>query len=43
MYGLSIGSTEAHVVLKANDTKRVDSILEENKVKTLSCEELANL
>lgn len=43
MYGLSIGSTEAHVVLKANDTKKVDNILAENGVKTITCEELAKL
>ena len=43
MYGLSIESNEAHVVLKANDTKKVDEILSSNGVKTLSCEELANL
>lgn len=43
MYGLSIESNEAHVVLKASDTKKVDEILTSNGVKTLSCEELANL
>jgi hypothetical protein len=43
MYGLSIESNEAHVVLKASDTKKVDEILSSNGVKTLSCEELANL
>ena len=43
MYGLSIGSTEAHGVLKANDTKKVDDILTENGVKTITCEELAKL
>ncbi len=43
MYGLSIESDEAHVVLKANDTQKVDKILDENGVKTLSCEELAKL
>ncbi len=43
MYGLSIESNEAHVVLKASDTQKVDQILEANGVKTLSCEELAKL
>ncbi len=43
MYGLSIESNEAHVVLKASDTGKVDKILDDNGVKTLSCEELAKL
>ena len=43
MYGLSIESNEAHVVLKASDTYKVDKILAENGVVTLSCEELAKL
>ena len=43
MYGLSIESDEAHVVLKASDTQKVDEILSANGVKTLSCEELAKL
>lgn len=43
MYGLSIESNEAHVVLKASDTYKVDKILTENGVVTLSCEELSNL
>lgn len=43
MYGLSIESNEAHVVLKASDTQKVDEILDANGVKTLSCEELASL
>lgn len=43
MYGLSIESNEAHVVLKASDTSKVDKILSENGVVTLSCEELAKL
>ena len=43
MYGLSIGSTEAHVVLKANDTNKVDEILTQSGVKTITCEELAKL
>lgn len=43
MYGLSIESTEAYVVLKASDTAKVDNILTENKIHTLTCEELASL
>ena len=43
MYGLSIESEEAYVVLKASDSKKIDEILDENGVKTLSCEDLANI
>lgn len=43
MYGLSIESDEAHVVLKASDGEKVDTILAANGIKTISCEELANI
>ena len=43
MYGLSIDSDKAYVVLKASDVEKVDQILAENGVRTISCEELANL
>ena len=43
MYGLSIESDEAYVVLKASDINKVDGILEANKIHTISCEELANI
>lgn len=43
MYGLSIESTEAYVVLKASDVAKVDAILAENGIHTLSCAELARL
>ncbi len=43
MYGLSIESDEAYVVLKASDIQKVDRILEENGIHTISCEELANI
>ena len=43
MYGLSIESDEAYVVLKASDTAKVDRILAENGIRTISCEELANI
>ena len=43
MYGLSIESDEAYVVLKASDIEKVDKILNENGVKTISCADLANI
>ena len=39
MYGLSVDSDQAYVVLKASDIQRVDEILTSNGVKTLTCEE----
>ena len=43
MYGLSIESDEAYVVLKASDSAKVDAILAENGILTISCAELANI
>ena len=43
MYGLSIESDKAYVVLKASDSEKVDAILSENGVHTLTCEDLANI
>ena len=43
MYGLSIESEEAYVVLKASDIEKLDDILTKNNICTLSCEDLANL
>ena len=43
MYGLSIESDEAYVVLKASDTERIDKVLDESGVKTISCDELAKI
>lgn len=43
MYGLSIESEEAYVVLKASDVEKVDKILSEGKIQTLSCEDLAKI
>ncbi len=43
MYGLSIESDEAYVVLKASDTEKIDTVLESSGVKTISCEELAKI
>ena len=42
MYGLSIESDEAYVVLKASDEK-IDKILESNGVRTINCEDLKNI
>ncbi len=42
MYGLSIESDQAYVVLKASDIEKVDRILTENGIHTMSCEDLAN-
>ena len=43
MYGLSIESDEAYVVLKASDVNKIDAILNENRIKTISCEELGKI
>ncbi|MBO5109723.1 MAG: amino acid-binding protein [Clostridia bacterium] len=43
MYGLSIESNEAYVVLKASNIQRVDEILTENGVRTITCDELSKL
>ena len=43
MYGLSIESKEAYVVLKASDCDKVDVILKANGVNTLTCEDLEKL
>ena len=43
MYGLSIESDEAYVVLKASDTEKIDAVLTSSGVKTRSCEELAKI
>lgn len=43
MYGLSIESEEAYVVLKASDIEKVDEILTANGIKTISCDDLASL
>ena len=41
MYGLSIESEKAYVVLKASDTEKVDTILSESGIETVSCEDIA--
>ena len=43
MYGLSFESDEAHVVVKASDIHRLDRILEEHGVPTLSSDDIAAL
>jgi len=43
MYGLSIEETDAHVVLKASEAEKLDNILTEAGVETLSSEKLAEL
>lgn len=43
MYGLSIDGEEAYVVLKASDVTKIDSILEEHNIETVSCEQLVNM
>ena len=43
MYGLSIESDEAYVVLKASDAAKVDEILAANGVNTLTCDALAKM
>ena len=43
MYGLSIESDQAYVVLKASDVDGLMKVLSANKVRVLSCEDLANL
>ena len=43
MYGLSIEESDAHVVLKASDIEKLDKILTEAGVETLSSEKLAEL
>ncbi len=43
MYGLSVESDNAYVVLKASDIQKVDSILSANGIHTISCEDLSNL
>ncbi len=43
MYGLSIESDCAYVVMKASDTELVDTLLAERGIETLSCEDLSKL
>ena len=43
MYGLSIESDEAYIVLKASDIAKIDAVLTENGVKTITCADLAHI
>ena len=43
MYGLSIEADDAYIVLKASDAKRVDTILADNNIETISCDMLAKM
>ena len=43
MYGLSIDTDKAYVVLKASDGEKINAILAENGVHTLSCEDLTSI
>ena len=43
MYGLSIQSDEAHVVLKTSNPEKTETILAKNGIKTVTCEDLAGI
>ena len=43
MYGLSIESKDAYVVLKASDVNKIDEILASNGIATISTEEIGKL
>ncbi len=43
MYGLSIESDKAYVVLKASDIEKLDKILTDHAIHTLSCEDLSRI
>ncbi len=43
LYGLSIESEEAYVVLKASDAQRTSKVLEENGIETLLPDQIAKL
>ena len=43
MYGLSFEADRAYVVLKASNAEKIDAILNECGVRTLSCDELSKI
>ena len=43
MYGLSIEGDNAYVVLKASDINKLDAILVENGVETVSCDDIVGM
>ena len=43
MYGLSIEGDNAYVVLKASDINKLDAILSDNGIETVSCEQIVGM
>ena len=43
MYGLSLEGDNAYVVLKASDINRLDDILADNNIETVSCEQIVGM
>ena len=43
MYGLSVESSAAYIVMKTNDDEGIDALLKRNGVETISCEELSKI
>lgn len=43
MYGLSIEADDAYIVLKSSNADKVDAILSENNIETISCDQLAKM
>ena len=43
MYGLSIEADDAYIVLKASNAEKIDAILTENKIETISCDMLSKM
>ena len=43
MYGLSIESDQAYVVLKASNIEKLSEILKVNNIRTLTCKDLAEI
>ena len=43
MYGLSVESSSAFIVLKTDDDKKIDELFAKCGVETISCEELARI
>ncbi len=43
MYGLSIEADDAYIVLKSSNAEKVDAILAENNIETISCDMLSKM
>lgn len=43
MYGLSIEADDAYIVLKASNADKIDAILSENNIETISCDMLSKM